>query len=459
MANSRNASSNKGQPDALRDRVACGLPAALHPGMQLLLGLSGGLDSVVLLTLLAELAPGRFSLCALHVNHGISPNAARWAQFCGGLCEGLRVPLSIEAVHLERVRQLGTEAAAREARYAAFNRHAADFLVLAHHRDDQAETLLLQLLRGSGAPGLAGMGMVVDVPSGLSRVPVLRPLLEVSRSDIEAFARSRGLAWVEDESNTDTSLDRNYVRREVLPLVERRFPSARATIARSASHFAEAAGLLHELGCMDLERCRKGEGWEVAALQALGAARARNALRALCRSAGVRVPGAAQLAEWWRQLERSRKDARLRIDLGACSFRRYRGTLFLEARRPRSSTSFRAAWQGERSLCLPQLGGVLAFNAVQGAGVSLEKLNRAPVTVRLREGGERLQPDVRRPRRTLKNLLQEQGVPPWRRDRLPLVYCGEHLVAVPGVGEESGWRAGPGEAGVVLRWQLVETKD
>ena len=130
MASSRNASSNKAQPDALRDRVARGLPAALQPATQLLLGLSGGVDSVVLLALLAELAPGRFALRALHVNHGIQPNAARWAQFCAELCERLHVPLSIEAVHLERVRQLGMEASAREARYAAFNRHAADFLVL-----------------------------------------------------------------------------------------------------------------------------------------------------------------------------------------------------------------------------------------------------------------------------------------------------------------------------------------
>ena len=258
--------------------------------------------------------------------------------------------------------------------------------------------------------------MLGDAPSGLSRVPVLRPLLEVLRSDIEAFARLRALAWVEDESNDDTSLDRNYLRRQLLPLVEQRFPAARATIARSAGRS------LKPPGC-----CTSWDAWISSAAAKAKAGRSPHSGHWVQREREMRcalyaaqpaspVPGAAQLAEWWRQLARSREDARLRIDLGARSLHRYRGTLILETHRTAPSASFRAVWRGERRLSLPALGGVLAFTAAQGAGVSVEKLNRAAVTVRLREGGERLQPDARRPRRTLKNLLQEHGVPPWRRE-------------------------------------------
>jgi len=414
--------------------------------------LSGGIDSVVLLAILAELAPKeRFALHALHVNHGISPNAGHWSEFCSALCERFQVPLSIEAVQIAPFRHLGLEAAARAARYASFNRQAADFLALAQHRDDQAETVLLQLLRGAGLPGLAGMAPLGT--GGLARIPVLRPLLGVPRSEIEAFARLRGLQWIEDESNAQTVADRNFLRHRVLPAMEQRFPSAREVIARSAAHFAEAAELLDTLGRMDLERCAAGEGWLVSALQALGPARGRNALRALCRSHGMAMPSTARLNELWRQLSCAREDSRLSLRLGSGTFLRYRGTLYLECEPGEASPALCAPWQGEESLALTGLGGILNFKPEQGKGLSVERLRSAPVSIRLRRGGEHLQTDARRPRRTLKNLLQEHGVPPWRRSRLPLIYCGETLVAVPGIGEDCAWHARPGEHGVIVTWE------
>jgi tRNA(Ile)-lysidine synthase len=287
-------------------------------------------------------------------------------------------------------------------------------------------------------------------------LPVLRPLLGVSRSDIEAFARMRGLQWVEDESNADTTLDRNFLRHRVLPQIEQRFPAAREVIARSAHHLAEAAQLLDVLGRMDLEHARKGNGWQVPVLEELGVARGKNALRVLCRMAGAPLPASARLDELWRQLTLARADAVLRVALDCRAFMRYRGVLYLERAVQVASPAYRVPWKGEDSLHLAELGGMLKFERARGRGLSREKLESAPVSVRLRQGGERLRPDARRPRRTLKKLLQERGVPSWRRTDLPLIYCGETLVSVPGIGDESAWQAVPGENGVVISWETTE---
>src|SRR6266545_4458661 len=251
MESSRNSSSSE-----LPERVAAALSPAVPPGAHLALGLSGGIDSVALLSILLELAPAlRFSLRAVHVNHGISPNAGRWAEFCSGLCGKSQVPLQLETVDLSPYRSLGLEGAARQARHQVFARLEADFVVLAQHRDDQAETLLLRLLRGAGLRGLAAMSPPRSLPG--SRARLLRPLLEVSRAEIEAYARLRGLDWIEDESNADTARRRNFLRREAIPLLERQFPAASATIARAAVHLAEARELLEEMARADLERRKR----------------------------------------------------------------------------------------------------------------------------------------------------------------------------------------------------------
>src|SRR3977135_155148 len=229
MGSSRNSSSSE-----LPERVAAVLAPKIFPGAHLALGLSGGLDSVALLSILLELAPAlKFSRRAVPVNHGISPNAVRWAEFCTALCARQRVPLQLETVDIGPYRNLGLEAAARRARYEAFARVDADFIVLAQHRDDQAETLLLRLLRGAGLRGLAAMSPLRSIPG--TRARLLRPLLAVSRADVETHARLRGLEWVEDESNADTIRRRNFLRSDVFPLLERQFPGARATVARAAA--------------------------------------------------------------------------------------------------------------------------------------------------------------------------------------------------------------------------------
>jgi len=410
------------------------------------------MDSVALLSALAGLAPGmRFSLRAVHVNHGISPNAARWAGFCTDLCGRLRVPLQVEAVDIAPYRALGLEAAARKARYEVFSRVDADFVVLAQHRDDQAETLLLRLLRGAGLRGLAAMSTSRSI-SG-TRARLLRPLLDLPRTEIEAYARRHRLEWIEDESNADTARRRNFLRHQVFPAIETQFPAARAAIARAAANLAEAGELLDSMARSDLEGCGDGDAVNVAALLRLGDARAKNLLRYWSDTHGMEPLSAARLAELLRQLRQAGVDARTSLVAGSWRFLRYRDRLVLRPIASDVERNLCEVWSGENALPLLALGGVLKFKPEEGRGLSAARLRTERVTVRLRQGGERLQLDRRRPRRTLKNLFQEQGVPPWRRDRLPLIYCGENLVSVPGLGDACEFQAEPGEAGLIVTWE------
>jgi tRNA(Ile)-lysidine synthase len=436
----------------LHAAVAAALGPSIFPGARLALGLSGGVDSRALLAILIDLAPMlRFSLQAVHVNHGISPNAGRWAEFCAELCRRSQVPFQLETVDIAPYRSLGLEGAARRARYDVYAGLEADFLVLAQHRDDQAETLLLQLLRGAGVRGLAAMPTARQMPG--IRAKILRPLLGSRRADIEAFTRERGLKWVEDESNADTGRRRNFLRNEVLPMLDREFPAARATVARAAAHLAEAGELLDQMARADLAESGDVDCVGISYLRGLGDSRAKNLLRYLCDARGIPALRAAQLDELLRQLHEARADARVGLAAGGWEFLRHRGKLYIEPARRTVGKSFRETWEGENALPLLDLGGALKFKPEEGRGLSVEKLRGAPVTVRLRQGGELLQPDRHRPRRTLKNLFQERGIPPWRRDRLPLLYCGEDLVAVPGLGEACDFQAEPGEPGLIVTWE------
>jgi tRNA(Ile)-lysidine synthase len=278
-------------------------------------------------------------------------------------------------------------------------------------------------------------------------------MLAVPRAEIEAFARSRGLEWVEDESNADTVRQRNFLRHEALPLIERQFPAARAAIARAAANLGEARELLDAMARADLESCSDGAAVDIPILLSLGEARAKNVLRYWCDLHDIEPLSAARLAELLRQLKESRLDAHTSLDAGEWRFLRYRGRLHLQRAEPSARADLNEVWNGENALPLLALGGVLRFKPEEGHGLSVERLRAGKVTVRLRRGGERLRLDRLRPRRTLKNLFQERGVPPWRRDRLPLVYCGETLVFVPGIGDACEFRADPGEAGLIVTWE------
>ena len=262
--------------------------------------LSGGLDSIVLLdivdTLKAEL---HIDLRALHVHHGLSPNADSWATFCAEICAARGIALTTTEVSVDNSSGAGIEGAARKARYAAFAEEGSPYMLLAQHADDQAETVLHQLLRGTGLKGLAGMGEVRVVSSAQT---LLRPLLRVSRADIEATARAHGLKWIEDESNTDTAYTRNFLRHEIAPRLEGRFPQYRASLARAAKHASEADEMLEALAKIDLR-------WDGAnafadALDTMALMRQVNALYHWLIWQKVPPPSHAQITEWAAQLFR-----------------------------------------------------------------------------------------------------------------------------------------------------------
>lgn len=470
MANSRKSPTS----NALLARGIAVITQHVKKGDRLVVGLSGGVDSVVLTDLLRRLAKKlRFELAALHVNHQINPAADRWAAFCRAYCRQHGIPLTVVRVTVPRGNSL--EAAARAARYRAFTALRADFVALAHNLDDQAETVLLQLLRGAGVKGLSAMPVVRNQESGFriqqasakdkkskkssslnpeSRIlnpQVLRPLLEVPRSEVETYARRHGLEWIEDDSNADTGFDRNYLRHQVLPVIGRRYPAYRTTLLRASRNFAEAAQLLDELAAADASL--DGGGLRVSSLRGLSMPRAKNVLRHFLALHGVTMPNAVRLEECARQLLRNGRGTRFAVDLGDHQLRRSADELRVVPASDAVERDFARRWRGEPKLGLPELGGTLVFRKCSGAGISLAKLSALPVTIRLRQGGERFRPHPARPRRSLKNLLQEAHVPAWQRDRLPLLFQGESLVYVPGIGIDCAFRASPSERAVEPSWE------
>ena len=445
-------------PASVLDALVCSAERVLLssvpdlPGQRVCVGLSGGIDSIVLLDVLGLLAPRyHWRLSAIHVDHQLSPNAGAWAAFCRRVCRVRGVPLRVVKVRVARGNS--TEAAARDARYAAYRACRADVIALAHNQDDQVETLLLRLLRGAGVKGLAGMPHTRR--DGMLRV--VRPLLDVPRLQIERYAVRRGLQWVEDESNTDTRYLRNFLRGDLLPRIAERVPGYRGTLTRAAGHLAEAAALLDELAQMDARHCIRDDTIMMEGLHRLSDARAGNLLRHFFARAGIAMPDKRTLDEALRQALRAKRDARVNIDLGSHALHRFDGALHLTPRWDAPPSGLKVRWQGERTLRIAPLEGALIMPRGKGKGIDQACLLAAPVYVRLRQGGERLRPEAGRPRRRVKDLLQEHKVPPWVRDRLPFLWSGRHLVWVPGIGVDLRFQARTGAPSIMPQW-LCDSK-
>jgi tRNA(Ile)-lysidine synthase len=354
--------------------------------------------------------------------------------------------LRVAKVTVERGNSI--EGAARDARRAELRKQRADFIVLAHNADDQVETVMLQLLRGTGVKGLAGMAMMREADDK-NAATLLRPLIEAPRSDIERYAGERKLEWIEDPSNADAYYLRNFLRREILPRIAARVPAYRSSLTRASRHAAEAVQLIDELAALDAGIPAQGVTLSVARLSSLSAVRAKNVLRWFLSRNGVDIPAAERLEEALRQVLTAKDDARVSVSLGETALRRHAGVLHLVAE-SRAAAAGQVAWSGQSEIVMP--GGVLQMKRDRGAGISLALLDGVELVVRDRQRGERLQPDRRRPRRSLKNLLQESGLPPWHRDALPYLYCGERLVCVPGVGVDCEFQALLDEPSVLPVW-------
>ncbi|MBU4500322.1 MAG: tRNA lysidine(34) synthetase TilS [Gammaproteobacteria bacterium] len=444
MAASRKSPPNK----AVATAVAAAFARLPVPHARLTLALSGGVDSVVLLHALRALRdPLNFQLRAVHIHHGLSAQADAWADFCAELCASHAIDLTVHRVQIARDDASGVEAAARRERQAVFAALDTDVLITAHHLNDQAETLMLQLLRGAGPKGLASMAEVRHRRAW--RAAHWRPLLGVARADLLEYARTHQLAWVEDESNLDVRFRRNALRQTVLPLLNTYFPGADVTLARAAGLQAEAAGLLDDLARMDAADAISGERLDCARLKRLSMSRARNLLRYFIEQQGHPLPNLRQLNEALLQLREARHDARVCVSLGRDALWRYRDGAYLVPAAPAFAEPVR--WQGEAVLPVPAAGVEVCLEAVVGKGLKRSLLEAGRVTLGVRRGGERLRLHPGGPHRSLKNLLQEHAVPPWRRDQLPLLWCDGELLWAADIGQAADALAAPGEPGVQLR--------
>jgi tRNA(Ile)-lysidine synthase len=325
MANSKKLQSTKPGSIGLLTAVASSLARHVLTGQHVAVGISGGVDSVALLHALAELRIVRqssFELSAIHVNHALSPNAPRWESFCRAYCERLAVPLICERVQVDRASGDGLESAARRARHAIFAKTEAEWVMLAHHRDDQAETLLFNLLRGTGT---AGAGAMRERNGNL-----LRPLLATGRDEIVDYAGLHKLEWIEDESNADPRHSRNFLRKKTFPVLTQRFPAAAKNMASAAARFAEAHDLLDELASLDLGG---GNDFPVylEKLKVLDERRARNVLRFLLSRRGVRIPSESRLREGLRQMLTAADDRHPVMEFDQHRLLRRRGWLYLES--------------------------------------------------------------------------------------------------------------------------------
>ena len=296
----------------LRAQLTTLLPA--FPNVSLCVALSGGLDSTALLAALATKRPASLQLRALHVDHGLRSASKQWAAHCRKLARDLHVPFKVLTTKVERPHGTSLEAAARDARYRllATALHPGEILLTAHHSDDQLETVLLQLLRGSGLPGISAMPALAPFAQG----QLARPLLSRSRAELETWVREQGLTWVEDDTNVDEAFDRNYLRLRVLPLIRARWPGAPTAVARSARHAAEAQTLLDTLARADIDRASYGESLSIKSLRALPPDRLRNALRFWITRAGYLAPDTKRLEEITGPLLDARPDANPFVEWG-----------------------------------------------------------------------------------------------------------------------------------------------
>lgn len=452
MVNLKKPSANKGLQHQLQAFLADVFFKQKIVNPKLVLAYSGGLDSTVLLHLLTEcykILP--FQLTAHHVHHGLSSNADDWADFCQKTCATLNVKITLSTVNINKNSGLGVEATAREARYTALFALDADFICLAHHQDDQAETLLLQLARGAGIKGLAGMA-AIDLKRKL-----LRPLLDVPRPLLEDYAKQNQLNWITDETNVDTAFDRNFMRHMVLPVLQQQYPSITQTIRRAASHMADANDLLDELAQIDALfagfHAQNTTTISLSALKNLSKTRVNNLIRWWLAQNNLPMPSTQQLLQIAQQLLHAKQDAAIELKVSeTLTLRRYQHRAYLVQNMPPNAL-INQLWQGEKVVDLPN-NTRLIFSQKMGEGISLRKIENAKLRIKFREGNERFKLHLGRPSQSLKVILQSVEMPPWQRQQLPLIFMDESLVIIPNIGVDAGLKAAENEMGLVLEWQV-----
>ncbi|WOR29213.1 tRNA lysidine(34) synthetase TilS [Citrobacter portucalensis] len=414
----------------------------------ILVAFSGGLDSTVLLHQLVQWRAQHpeVALRAIHIHHGLSPHADSWVQHCESVCMQWQVPLVVERVHLEDD-GLGIEAQARRARYQAFAQTLlpGEVLMTAQHLDDQCETFLLALKRGSGPAGLSAMGE----NSQFAGTQLIRPLLAQTREALEAWARQHELCWIEDESNQDDTYDRNFLRLRVTPLLQQRWPHFAQAVARSAALCAEQESLLDELLASDLADCITAHGTLLLVpLMMVSDVRRAALLRRWLAGLNAPMPSRDGLERIWQEVALAREDASPCFRLGEYEVRRYQSQLWWVKSVDGQSETVIPWLEWKTPLALPAgLGSVQLISA----GELRMPQEDETVSIRFKAPGL-LHIVGRNGGRKLKKIWQEQGIPPWRRDTTPLLFYGETLIAAAGI-FVTREGAAEDEEGVSLVWR------
>ncbi len=408
---------------------------------------SGGIDSTVLLHALSRIA-APVPIIAIHIDHQLCEESAAWERHCRTFADALGVEYVVRQANITSHSGMGPEAAARAARYGIFETliEENDWLLSAHHERDQAETLLLNLFRGSGPAGLSAIGKSRPFAKGR----LVRPLLGVSKELIEAYARRENLSWVEDPSNRESRFDRNFLRHEIVPKLESRWPALVGRLTRSAELAGEASELLDDLAQVDLETAGLADRLEISALQQLTPARQRNLLRYAIRNLGLPPPPATRLSQIVNELMGAREDAQPRVQWQGAQARRYRNQVYLLA--AEQEVTARSPSEPLRDGNLIDLGaglGSLSLKKSDRAGID-PAITQSGLDIRFREGGESIRPAGREHTHKLKKLLQDASVVPWMRARIPLLYSAGKLVAVADIWIADEFSA---ENGYQVRWE------
>ncbi|SFJ95754.1 tRNA lysidine(34) synthetase TilS [Methylophaga sulfidovorans] len=418
----------------------------LAAGRPVCLAYSGGVDSHVLLHLLATAKPPQLTqLRAVHINHGLNKAADQWAQHCADVTSKLDMPFSHIDVDVQNIDELGMEAAARKARYQALSNELLpdEVLLTAQHQHDQAETLLLQLFRGAGPLGLSAMW-----PESQSHgMTIIRPLLDVSKQDILDYAELHQLHWVDDPSNENTDINRNYLRQEIWPLLQQRWPALEKTISRSASHCQETSLLLAQLAEQDREQCQLQQNGHlsITAVKKLPVERQRNLLRFMIETAGYELPSTAILQRIIEDVICAAEDKTPIVSWSDVEVRRYRDDLYVQPSTDSESPPIEINFTGPAELVLSE-DCTLKWQLTSGDGMKISVLN-GDLTMRYRQGGEKIRLRGHSQHKSLKQLFQEWSVPPWKRTTIPLFFVGTELVAVVGYGYAEHYAAETGEKG------------
>lgn len=419
------------------------------PQARLCIALSGGVDSAALLQachgIRARLPAVK--LRAIHVAHGLQPTAAHWPAICAALCASLEVPFETIELQLAPPPGASVEASARDARYAALQSRLArgEALLTAHHQDDQLETVLLQLFRGAGLAGIAAMPASAPFGHGL----LLRPLLGVTRAEIDAYAHAAGIGRIEDPMNLSPRFDRGLLRREVIPVLRARWPAVARTVSRTARHAATAQGLLDDLAAIDAADGISEDRLLVARCLTLPRARQANLLRWWLQSCGLGMPSEARLHSILDDLLPARPGAQPVVTWPTGEVRRHRG--WLHAMQPLGPVVGKA-WTLAAGETIEAEGvGSIALVAGTGCGFSVLRYP-GPFELRIRQGGERILPAGHRAEKSVTRLLREAGTESWLRDRVPLIYCRDSLLAVGERWIAATAAATAGEPGLVVRW-------